>query len=270
MRVSEAVNSRRSMRVFKPDLVAKADIEWIVENANRSASNGNLQPWKLYVTMGAARKRLSAAILKAMDEGDNGPGAEYNVYPQEMTPVYDARRKLVGKQLYTLLGVPRGDAAGMLKQFRKNYEFFDAPVGMILCVVRGRRAERLGQLHRPASAKRGDQVAIIWEGDDPNDDEDHLSRAARASLPHGQRAEGARRQEGRPRHHLPADDPEAAYAMLACARIGAVHSVVFGGFSPDSARRPHRRLRIDRRHHRRRRPARRQDRPAQGQCRRRR
>ena len=35
--------------------------------------------------------------------------------------------------------------------------------------------------------------------------------------------------------------PEAAFAMLACARIGAVHSVVFGGFSPDSARRPHRR-----------------------------
>ena len=134
MRVSEAVNSRRSMRVFKADPVAKADVEWIIENANRSASNGNLQPWKLYVTMGAARKRLSAAILSAMDAGDNGPGAEYNVYPQEFTPVYDARRKLVGKQLYTLLGVPRGDAAGMLKQFRKNYEFFDAPVGMILCV----------------------------------------------------------------------------------------------------------------------------------------
>ena len=134
MRVSEAVNSRRSMRVFKSDPVAKADIEWIIENANRSASNGNLQPWKLYVTMGAARKRLSAAILSAMDAGDNGPGAEYNVYPQEMTPVYDARRKLVGKQLYTLLGVPRGDAAGMMKQFRKNYEFFDAPVGMILSV----------------------------------------------------------------------------------------------------------------------------------------
>jgi nitroreductase len=134
MRVSEAVNSRRSMRVFKPDPVAKADVEWIIENANRSASNGNLQPWKLYVTMGAARKRLSAAILKAMDDGDNGPGAEYNIYPQQMTPVYDARRKLVGKQLYTLLDVQRGDAAGMLKQFRKNYDFFDAPVGMILCV----------------------------------------------------------------------------------------------------------------------------------------
>ena len=75
MRVSEAINSRRSMRVFKADPVPQADIEWIIATASRAASNGNLQPWKLYVTMGKARQRLSAAILKAMDEGDNGPGA---------------------------------------------------------------------------------------------------------------------------------------------------------------------------------------------------
>ncbi len=136
MKVSEAVNSRRSMRVFKTDPVPKADLEWIIENATRAASNGNLQPWQLYVTMGKARERLSAAILKSMDAGDNGPGAEYDVYPKEFTPVYDARRKLVGKQLYTLLGVPRGDAAGMVAQFRKNFEFFGAPVGMILCIER--------------------------------------------------------------------------------------------------------------------------------------
>jgi nitroreductase len=136
MRVSEAINSRRSMRVFKSDPVPREDVEWIISTATRAASNGNLQPWKLYVTTGEARRRLSAAILKAMDDGDSGPGAEYNVYPKEFTPLYDARRKLVGKQLYTLLNVPRGDAAGMLKQFRKNYDFFDAPVGMILCVER--------------------------------------------------------------------------------------------------------------------------------------
>jgi nitroreductase len=86
--------------------------------------------------MGKARQRLSSAILAAIDAGDNGPGGEYDVYPKEFTPVYDARRKLVGKQLYTLLDVPRGDTAGMLKQFRKNFDFFDAPVGMILCVER--------------------------------------------------------------------------------------------------------------------------------------
>src|SRR5215510_9994120 len=134
MRFSEAINSRRSMRVFKADPVPQADIEWIISTATRAASNGNLQPWHLYVTTGKARQRLSAAILKAMDDGDHGPGAEYSVYPKEFTPLYDTRRKTVGKQLYTLLGVPRGDAAGMAKQFRKNYEFFDAPVGMILCV----------------------------------------------------------------------------------------------------------------------------------------
>ncbi len=137
MRVSEAVNSRRSMRVFKPDPVSREDIEWIITNASRAASNGNLQPWKLYVTMGKARERLSAAILAAIDANDHGSGAEYNVYPKDFAAVYDARRKLVGKQLYTLLGVPRGDAAGMARQFRKNYEFFGAPAGLILCVDRG-------------------------------------------------------------------------------------------------------------------------------------
>src|SRR5258708_17085334 len=136
MRVSEAVNTRHSMRVFKPDPVARTDVEWIIGTASRAAATGNLQPWKLYITLGKARQRLSAAIIKAMDDGDSGRGGEYDVSPKEFTQVYDARRKLVGKQLYTLLGVPRGDAAGMVKQFRKNYDFFDAPVGMILCVER--------------------------------------------------------------------------------------------------------------------------------------
>ena len=62
--------------------------------------------------------------------------------------------------------------------------------------------------------------------------------------------------------------PEAAYAMLACARIGAVHSVVFGGFSPDSLAGRIEDCQIDRRHHRRRGPARRAQGPAQGQRRR--
>ena len=55
---------------------------------------------------------------------------------------------------------------------------------------------------------RADQVAIIWEGDDPTRDEKITYRAAaRAGVQVRQRAEGQRRQEGRPRHHLPADDP---------------------------------------------------------------
>ncbi len=84
-------------------------------------------------------------------------------------------------------------------------------------------------------ATRGDQPAIIWEGDDPKDHKvityrelkEHVSRFANVLKAHGV-AKG-----DRVTIYLPMI-PEAAYAMLACARIGAIHSVVFGGFSPDS------------------------------------
>src|SRR5690606_24336434 len=84
-------------------------------------------------------------------------------------------------------------------------------------------------------ATRGDQVAIIWEGDDPKDDakityrelHDRVCRFA-----HVLKANGVGKGD-RVTIYLPMI-PEAAVAMLACARIGAIHSVVFGGFSPDS------------------------------------
>ena len=84
-------------------------------------------------------------------------------------------------------------------------------------------------------ATRGDQTAIIWEGDDPADDahitynqlHEHVCRLANAM-----KAEGIKKGD-RVTLYMPMI-PEAAYAMLACTRIGAVHSIVFGGFSPDA------------------------------------
>ena len=88
--------------------------------------------------------------------------------------------------------------------------------------------------HLPA---RATQPAIIWEGDDPNDDKtvtyqelhDEVCRLSNALA-----ARGVGKGD-RICIYLPMI-PEAAYAMLACARIGAIHSVVFGGFSPNSLR----------------------------------
>ncbi len=82
---------------------------------------------------------------------------------------------------------------------------------------------------------RGDQTAIIWEGDDPAEHQHityrelhhHVNKMANVF-----HAMGVRKGD-RVTIYLPMI-PEAAYAMLACARIGAVHSIVFGGFSPDS------------------------------------
>ncbi|MBB3236069.1 acetate--CoA ligase [Phyllobacterium endophyticum] len=83
--------------------------------------------------------------------------------------------------------------------------------------------------------KRGDQVAIIWEGDNPyldkkityNELYEQVCRLANVLKKHGVK------KGDRVTIYMPMI-PEASYAMLACARIGAIHSVVFGGFSPDA------------------------------------
>jgi acetyl-CoA synthetase len=83
--------------------------------------------------------------------------------------------------------------------------------------------------------KRGDQVAIIWEGDEPKDDKKITYKELHAEVcrwANVLKAQGAKKGD-RVTIYMPMI-PEAAYAMLACARIGAIHSVVFGGFSPDS------------------------------------
>ena len=86
--------------------------------------------------------------------------------------------------------------------------------------------------HLPA---RAEQTAIIWEGDDPAHDAQISYRDLLASvckLANGLKARGVKKGD-RVCIYMPMI-PEAAYAMLACARIGAIHSVVFGGFSPQS------------------------------------
>jgi acetyl-CoA synthetase len=86
-------------------------------------------------------------------------------------------------------------------------------------------------------ADRADQVAIIWEGDEPDDDERITYRELHARVGrfgNALRSLGIRKGD-RVTIYMPMV-PEAAIAMLACARIGAIHSVVFGGFSPEALR----------------------------------
>jgi len=82
---------------------------------------------------------------------------------------------------------------------------------------------------------RGDQVAIIWEGDDPNTDKKITYKELHSEvskLANVLKARGVKKGD-RVCIYMPMI-PEAGYAMLACARIGAIHSVVFGGFSPEA------------------------------------
>lgn len=136
--VDWALASRRSIRAFLPREVARADIDAILDVARYCASGMNTQPWQVHVITGAAKQRLSAAILRVHDDPAlMAQHAEpYDYYPPVWTSPYLDRRRQVGWELYGLLGIGKGDRAAMHVQHGRNYRFFDAPVGLMLTVDR--------------------------------------------------------------------------------------------------------------------------------------
>ncbi|MFL6630216.1 MAG: nitroreductase [Vitreoscilla sp.] len=136
--VDAAITSRRSVRAFLPTPVPEATIREILEVAARAPSGTNLQPWKVHVLTGAARQRLSDAVLAAYDDpAERAQHAEeYDYYPREWVSPYIDRRRKIGWGLYGLLEIGRTDKDKMHAQHGRNYVFFDAPVGFIFTIDR--------------------------------------------------------------------------------------------------------------------------------------
>jgi len=136
MKVSDAVDSRLSCRAFLPRPVAQATLVAILEGAKRAPSGGNLQPWHVYALSGEPLRRFLAEIRGALPEHPRGEGAEYDVYPKQLTDPYLARRFRCGEDLYATIGVPREDKAARLRQFARNYELFGAPSVLFFAIDR--------------------------------------------------------------------------------------------------------------------------------------
>jgi LAO/AO transport system ATPase len=132
--VDRAITSRRSVRRFLPRPVARATVEEILAIASRAPSGTNHQPWKVYVLAGEAKDRLSHEIAAAYDAG--ATTREFHYYPTKWFEPYLARRRKIGWDLYGLLGIGRGEKERMHAQHRRNYLFFDAPVGLVFTVDR--------------------------------------------------------------------------------------------------------------------------------------
>jgi len=136
--VDQAILTRRSIRAFLPTPVAQEDIAAILQVAARAPSGTNIQPWKVTVLTGASRQRLVDAIMAVYHDKDAlaQHSEEYAYYPRQWVSPFIERRRKVGWDLYSLLGLGRDNKAGMAAQHGRNFQFFDAPVGMIFTIDR--------------------------------------------------------------------------------------------------------------------------------------
>jgi nitroreductase len=133
-----AITSRRSVRAFLDTPVPRDTIEDLLRVAARAPSGTNTQPWKVYVLTGASRAELVRKIQAAYDDPAERAlhQEEYAYYPTEWVSPYVDRRRKVGWDLYSLLGIGKADKPRMHAQHGRNYAFFDAPVGLMFTIDR--------------------------------------------------------------------------------------------------------------------------------------
>jgi len=136
--VDDVIRTRKSDRSFLPTPIPHQTVLDMIEVAGRAPSGSNIQPWKVYVLEGAAKKRLSDAVKAVF----NDPAArslyrpEYIYYPKNWVEPFLSRRRKVGFDLYKLVGIARGEHQKMHEQHAKNFDFFGAPTVLFFSIPR--------------------------------------------------------------------------------------------------------------------------------------
>ncbi len=130
MHIDDALTVRKSVRAFRPDPVPLSLVTEILEIASRAPSGTNIQPWKVHVVAGETRRRLEAEVLAHRETQPADDGAEFPRTSKRKEP-YITRMRTLGKEMYSLLGIPKGDKEANWRQWGRNYQFFDAPVGLL-------------------------------------------------------------------------------------------------------------------------------------------
>jgi nitroreductase len=135
--VDDAITSRMSTRAFTTQPVPRQTLTELLQVASRSPSGTNTQPWKVYVLQGDSRNNLCEKVCTAHDAIRANPELaaqyreEYDYYPEKWVSPYIDRRRENGWSLYGLLGIGKADKDKMHLQHQRNYQFFDAPVGLM-------------------------------------------------------------------------------------------------------------------------------------------
>ncbi|MFW1812261.1 nitroreductase [Acinetobacter ursingii] len=138
--VDDAIRSRHSVRAFLSTPVDAQIIKDILEVACRAPSGTNTQPWKVYVVTDKKRDEMVDRVCKAQLEIYKHPekAAEYQetfpYYPEKWISPFIDRRRENGWGLYGLLNIQKGEKEKMAAQQLRNYQLFDAPVGLYFTV----------------------------------------------------------------------------------------------------------------------------------------
>ena len=132
MEVSEAINSRQSIRAFTDQEVSDELIQRLLEKSSRAASGGNLQPWKIFII----NNEMMIKFLKFQEDWTDPETPAYDIYPENLTEPYKTSRYEVGAEMYSILDIDRDDKEGRFKQMLENFKFFGAPSAFFCFVDR--------------------------------------------------------------------------------------------------------------------------------------
>ena len=135
MTLATIARARRSVRGFLPDPVPRTLVEGLLATARCAPSGANLQPGRFIALTGTPLANLITALETAIDA--NRPMvSEYRWFPTPMPLEMKDRQRAAGYALYASLGIDKRDFEGRAAQFRRNYRFFDAPVGLVITLDR--------------------------------------------------------------------------------------------------------------------------------------
>jgi nitroreductase len=127
--VIEAINSRKSIRAFRPDPVPKDVMEEILRVAIRTPSRANTQPWEITVVTGKVLGSIGQGNVEMIKSGAK-PNPDVRIKPSE--GLYQERQMKLAAQLGEVMGIARDDNNARVEWFEKGMRFFDAPVAIII------------------------------------------------------------------------------------------------------------------------------------------
>lgn len=136
MNICHLIQKRRSCRAYTSEPVSAETVRQLLETAKWAPSGVNHQPAKVAILGSETRAKLSQSLIEKFTSGV-APNPDYEYCPNTWSDSYQTRRKACGNVLYQALRISLDDFEGKKKHKCRNYNFFEAPVGLIIFIEKG-------------------------------------------------------------------------------------------------------------------------------------